>query len=181
MNYTCYQLKVFANNRTLPCPPCAGLALFLSVPRHVFAQVQQVLFPLYFLTNAVLMLVAVVTYTRHHPTHLWDNHQMMQVSQCFVIDVLIHFPLPLVTSCVLPPLFFFLSNPSGSTFPPPPFPPLLLPLLPASRSLLYDSASASFSSWLSSHHFYVKKRSQTVIAHSQKSYYALRGFSPLTG
>ena len=57
----------------------AGLALFLSVPRHVFAQVQQVLFPLYFLSNAVLMLVAVVTYTRHHPTHLWDNHQMMQV------------------------------------------------------------------------------------------------------
>ncbi|XP_037780587.1 transmembrane protein 205-like [Penaeus monodon] len=56
----------------------SGLALFFSVPRHVFAQVQQVLFPLYFLCNAVLMLVAVITYTQHHPTHMWDNHQLMQ-------------------------------------------------------------------------------------------------------
>ncbi|XP_068243981.1 transmembrane protein 205 [Palaemon carinicauda] len=56
----------------------SGLALFFSVPRHVFAQVQQVLFPLYFMCNAVLMLIAVVTYTQHHPTHLWDTHQLTQ-------------------------------------------------------------------------------------------------------
>ncbi|XP_042233369.1 transmembrane protein 205-like [Homarus americanus] len=68
----------------------SGLALFLSVPRHVFAQVQQVLFPLYFLCNAALMLVAVVMYTQHHPTHLWDTHQMMQgciLVTCFLVNL----------------------------------------------------------------------------------------------
>nr|XP_045609471.1 transmembrane protein 205-like [Procambarus clarkii] len=68
----------------------SGLALFFSVPRHVFAQVQQVLFPLYFLCNAALMLVAVVTYTQHHPTHLWDTHQVMQgaiLVTCFLVNL----------------------------------------------------------------------------------------------
>lgn len=82
----------------------SGLALFLSVPRHVFAQVQQVLFPLYFLTNAVLMLVAVVTYTRHHPTHLWDNHQMMQggiLVTCFLVNLGIRLYLaPVLTKLI---------------------------------------------------------------------------------
>ncbi|XP_045136179.1 transmembrane protein 205-like [Portunus trituberculatus] len=82
----------------------SGLALFLSVPRHVFAQVQQVLFPLYFLSNAVLMLVAVVTYTRHHPTHLWDNHQMMQgaiLVTCFLVNLGIRLYLaPVLTKLI---------------------------------------------------------------------------------
>lgn len=82
----------------------SGIALFLSVPRHVFAQVQQVLFPLYFLTNAVLMLVAVITYTRHHPTHLWDNHQMMQgaiLVTCFLVNLGIRLYLaPVLTKLI---------------------------------------------------------------------------------
>lgn len=56
----------------------SGLALFFTVSRHIFAKVQAVLFPLYFLTNSALMLVVIVTYTQHHPTHLWDNHQLIQ-------------------------------------------------------------------------------------------------------
>ncbi|RXG60044.1 Transmembrane protein [Armadillidium vulgare] len=48
----------------------SGLALFFSIPRHMFAKVQAVLFPLYFLINATLLLIAIVTYTQHNPTHL---------------------------------------------------------------------------------------------------------------
>ncbi|KAK4293097.1 hypothetical protein Pmani_034172 [Petrolisthes manimaculis] len=82
----------------------SGLALFLSVPRHVFAQVQQVLFPLYFLCNAALMLVAVVTYTQHHPTHLWDAHQLMQgaiLVSCFLVNLGIRLYLsPVLTKLI---------------------------------------------------------------------------------
>ncbi|XP_042211570.1 uncharacterized protein LOC121858980 [Homarus americanus] len=36
------------------------------------------------------MLVAVVMYTQHHPTHLWDTHQMMQgciLVTCFLVNL----------------------------------------------------------------------------------------------
>ena len=59
----------------------SGLALFFNVSRHTFASVQSVLFPLYFLFNAVLMLIVIVTYTQHHPTHLWQTHQTIQVNR----------------------------------------------------------------------------------------------------
>ncbi|KAK8747451.1 hypothetical protein OTU49_016815 [Cherax quadricarinatus] len=82
----------------------SGLALFFSVQRHVFAQVQQVLFPLYFMCNAVLMLVAVVTYTQHLPTHLWDTHQMMQggiLVSCFLVNLGIRLYLaPVLTKLI---------------------------------------------------------------------------------
>lgn len=56
----------------------SGLALFFSVPRHVFAQVQVVLFPLYFLLKAVLLLLALFAYTQHRPTHTWNTSQFVQ-------------------------------------------------------------------------------------------------------
>ncbi|XP_076062263.1 transmembrane protein 205 [Oratosquilla oratoria] len=82
----------------------SGLALFFSVPRHVFAQVQSVLFPLYFLCNAALMLVAVVTYAQHHPTHLWDLHQSIQgaiLVACFLVNLGIRLYLaPMLTKLI---------------------------------------------------------------------------------
>uniref|UniRef100_A0A2P2I6B1 Transmembrane protein 205-like n=1 Tax=Hirondellea gigas TaxID=1518452 RepID=A0A2P2I6B1_9CRUS len=56
----------------------SGLALFFSVPRHIFAQVQVVLFPLYFLLKSVLLLLALFAYTQHRPTHTWNTSQFIQ-------------------------------------------------------------------------------------------------------
>ncbi|KAG7174745.1 hypothetical protein Hamer_G026428 [Homarus americanus] len=66
-----------------------GLASSLR-PRHVFAQATGALPALLFCSNAALMLVAVVMYTQHHPTHLWDTHQMMQgciLVTCFLVNL----------------------------------------------------------------------------------------------
>jgi len=55
----------------------SGLALFFSVPRHVFAQVQVVLFPLYFLVKSVLLMLALFAYT-HLAAHAWSAEHCLQ-------------------------------------------------------------------------------------------------------
>ncbi|CAL4096173.1 unnamed protein product, partial [Meganyctiphanes norvegica] len=70
----------------------SGLSLFLTVPRHVFSQVQAVLFPLYFLLNSVLMLIAIICYTQTNPTHLWNTHQCIQ-------GIIVAVPILSISTC----------------------------------------------------------------------------------
>ncbi|XP_026846943.1 uncharacterized protein LOC6597854 [Drosophila persimilis] len=43
----------------------SGLSLYFSLPRHIFGQCQQILFPRYFAFNAVLSLTMLVTYAKY--------------------------------------------------------------------------------------------------------------------
>ncbi|XP_016954508.1 transcription factor kayak [Drosophila biarmipes] len=43
----------------------SGLSLYFSLPRHVFGQCQQILFPRYFALNAVLSLTMLVVYAKY--------------------------------------------------------------------------------------------------------------------
>ncbi|KAF2358498.1 protein of unknown function DUF4149 [Trinorchestia longiramus] len=57
----------------------SGLALFFSVPRHVFAQVQMVLFPLYFLVKAGLLLLALLCLLLARPFQPGNTGALVQV------------------------------------------------------------------------------------------------------
>ncbi|XP_022208667.2 uncharacterized protein LOC111065028 isoform X1 [Drosophila obscura] len=43
----------------------SGLSLYFSLPRHIFGQCQQILFPRYFAFNAMLSLTMLVTYAKY--------------------------------------------------------------------------------------------------------------------
>ncbi|BFG01741.1 uncharacterized protein DMAD_01420 [Drosophila madeirensis] len=43
----------------------SGLSLYFSLPRHIFGQCQQILFPRYFALNAMLSLTMLVTYAKY--------------------------------------------------------------------------------------------------------------------
>ncbi|KAH8301487.1 hypothetical protein KR059_004282 [Drosophila kikkawai] len=43
----------------------SGLSLYFSLPRHVFGQCQQILFPRYFALNAMLSLIMLVVYAKY--------------------------------------------------------------------------------------------------------------------
>ncbi|XP_016988635.1 uncharacterized protein LOC108051156 [Drosophila rhopaloa] len=46
----------------------SGLSLYFSLPRHVFGQCQQILFPRYFALNAILSLTMLVVYAKYFLT-----------------------------------------------------------------------------------------------------------------
>lgn len=72
----------------------SGLSLFFSLPRHHFAEVQKVLFPLYFGINAALSLLTLGTFVRmqHGSQHQWDAEVIVQVGSmvlCFLLELLV--------------------------------------------------------------------------------------------
>ncbi|XP_034253393.1 transmembrane protein 205 [Thrips palmi] len=71
----------------------SGLSLFFSLPRHHFAAVQKVLFPLYFAINAALSLVTLSAFVRLQPSaSRWDAEVAVQVGGmvlCFLLELLV--------------------------------------------------------------------------------------------
>ncbi|KAJ1532065.1 hypothetical protein ONE63_000696 [Megalurothrips usitatus] len=79
----------------------SGLSLFFSLPRHHFAEVQKVLFPLYFAINATLSLTTLATFLRLQSAHggplstatwSWDAEVVVQVCSmvlCFLLELLV--------------------------------------------------------------------------------------------
>ncbi|KAE8749869.1 hypothetical protein FOCC_FOCC003338 [Frankliniella occidentalis] len=78
----------------LDLPYLRRLSLFFSLPRHHFAEVQKVLFPLYFGINAALSLLTLGTFVRmqHGSQHQWDAEVIVQVGSmvlCFLLELLV--------------------------------------------------------------------------------------------
>lgn len=70
----------------------SGLSLYFALPRHVFSEVQRVLFPRYFTINACLSLTTLLIFIKHHPTHTWDSEVAIQVGgmcSAFFLELLI--------------------------------------------------------------------------------------------
>ncbi|GAB6019518.1 hypothetical protein CHUAL_001094 [Chamberlinius hualienensis] len=68
----------------------SGIVLFFAIPRNVFAQVQRVLFPLYFFLNSILSLATIVTFIQHHQNYALSRQLQTQVwllSLCFLIEL----------------------------------------------------------------------------------------------
>lgn len=57
----------------------SGLSLYFSLPRHTFGKVQKVLFPKYFLFNAILSLTTVATFLRNYNMQLHHSNIALQV------------------------------------------------------------------------------------------------------
>lgn len=57
----------------------SGLALYFSLPRHVFGNVQKVLFPKYFLLNSILSLVTLAIFLRTKNQDLLVAENAVQV------------------------------------------------------------------------------------------------------
>lgn len=71
----------------------SGLALYFSLPRHVFGRCQKILFPKYFLLNTVLSGTTLVTFSKIH-TNFSDTRwiaQMMVLSICMIIETTVYF------------------------------------------------------------------------------------------
>jgi len=68
----------------------SGLALYFSLPRHMFGEVQKILFPKYFTLNTFLGAVGLYMFSRMHGRAEWDTTHIMQIvpmSICFLIDL----------------------------------------------------------------------------------------------
>ncbi|XP_014472309.1 PREDICTED: transmembrane protein 205 [Dinoponera quadriceps] len=84
----------------------SGLSLYFALPRHMFGEVQRVLFPRYFTINACLSLITLLIFVKHHPAHTWDTEIAIQVggmSIAFFLELLIRLYLtpPLLRLIVL--------------------------------------------------------------------------------
>ncbi|CAH0562544.1 unnamed protein product [Brassicogethes aeneus] len=79
----------------------SGLALYFSLPRHIFGSVQKVLFPKYFLLNAILSLITLVVFLRHNKDLRVPEIfvQTIGMSICFFTELIIRLYLtpPLLT------------------------------------------------------------------------------------
>ena len=58
----------------------SGLSLYFALPRHTFGNVQKVLFPKYFLVNAILSLITLYVFLRAHNYHLKSTEIATQVN-----------------------------------------------------------------------------------------------------
>ncbi|KAG5893639.1 hypothetical protein JTB14_015077 [Gonioctena quinquepunctata] len=70
----------------------SGLALYFTLPRHTFGHVQQVLFPKYFLMNAVLSLISLVIFLRTNNHNLLETEYIIQtvaLSTCFLVELVV--------------------------------------------------------------------------------------------
>ncbi|XP_053976335.1 transmembrane protein 205 [Hylaeus volcanicus] len=70
----------------------SGLSLYFALPRHVFGEVQRILFPRYFTINACLSLTTLLIFIKHHPAHTWDTEIAIQVGAmtgAFFLELLI--------------------------------------------------------------------------------------------
>lgn len=61
----------------------SGLALYFNLPRHVFGNVQKVLFPKYFLLNSILSLVTLAIFLRSKNHDLFVAENAVQVINLF--------------------------------------------------------------------------------------------------
>ncbi|RZB41087.1 DUF4149 domain containing protein [Asbolus verrucosus] len=70
----------------------SGLSLYFALPRHTFGNIQKVLFPKYFLMNAILSLTTLFVFLRAHNSHLRSTEIAVQTATmtlCFLIELLI--------------------------------------------------------------------------------------------
>lgn len=68
----------------------AGLSLYFNLPRHIFGQCQQILFPRYFTLNSILSIIALITFIKAHDRHHWILSSYVQVcalTLCAVIEL----------------------------------------------------------------------------------------------
>ncbi|KAJ8923483.1 hypothetical protein NQ315_010061 [Exocentrus adspersus] len=68
----------------------SGLALYFNLPRHTFGNVQQVLFPKYFLINAALSLITLTIFLRVNNSNLKTAEVAIQafaMSVCFLAEL----------------------------------------------------------------------------------------------
>ncbi|XP_044765874.1 transmembrane protein 205 [Coccinella septempunctata] len=69
----------------------SGLSLYFSIPRHTFGCVQKVLFPKYFLLNAVLSFITLSVFLKTHNIQFGNieiNSQVFSMTLCFLIELL---------------------------------------------------------------------------------------------
>ncbi|KAK9890372.1 hypothetical protein WA026_010465 [Henosepilachna vigintioctopunctata] len=70
----------------------SGLSLYFSIPRHTFGCVQKVLFPKYFLLNAILSFITLTVFLKTHNLHKGNVETLTQVismTLCFMIELVI--------------------------------------------------------------------------------------------
>ncbi|KAJ8983441.1 hypothetical protein NQ317_013203 [Molorchus minor] len=70
----------------------SGLALYFTLPRHTFGNVQQVLFPKYFLLNAALSLITLAVFLRTKNSQIRDTEVAVQacgMSLCFLVELVV--------------------------------------------------------------------------------------------
>ncbi|XP_034943387.1 transmembrane protein 205 [Chelonus insularis] len=63
----------------------SGLSLYFALPRHVFNDVQRVLFPRYFTMNACLSFITLLIFVKHHPVYTWDTEIAVQVGGMLIV------------------------------------------------------------------------------------------------
>lgn len=72
----------------------SGLALYFSLPRHIFGRCQEILFPKYFLLNAIFSCMTLVTFAKFktakssHREH--RTLQLVVLSLCAIIEIMIY-------------------------------------------------------------------------------------------
>ncbi|XP_018329547.1 transmembrane protein 205 [Agrilus planipennis] len=70
----------------------SGLALYFSLPRHAFGEVQSVLFPKYFVLNALMSLTTLTLFLEHNNAKLHIPQiasQVFAMTFCFLIETII--------------------------------------------------------------------------------------------
>uniref|UniRef100_A0A336KQD8 CSON012503 protein n=1 Tax=Culicoides sonorensis TaxID=179676 RepID=A0A336KQD8_CULSO len=68
----------------------SGLSLYFNLPRHIFGQCQQILFPRYFTLNSILSIIALITFIKAHDHQRWILSSYVQVivlTLCAVIEL----------------------------------------------------------------------------------------------
>ncbi|XP_071440763.1 transmembrane protein 205 [Hetaerina americana] len=75
----------------------SGLSLYFTMPRHIFGQIQKVLFPLYFMLTGALSLVTIFTYSQLHPIEDHGPSQLIAMCACFIAQLFARL-------CLCPPL-----------------------------------------------------------------------------
>jgi len=71
----------------------SGLALYFSLPRHIFGRCQEILFPKYFLLNAVFSCMTLITFaklTTGKSSHQHRTIQLVALSLCTLIEMMIY-------------------------------------------------------------------------------------------
>ncbi|KAL3290378.1 hypothetical protein HHI36_023720 [Cryptolaemus montrouzieri] len=79
----------------------SGLSLYFSIPRHTFGCIQKVLFPKYFLLNAVLSFITLSVFLKTHSVlnaNVETTTQAISMTLCFMIELVIrlYFTSPLL-------------------------------------------------------------------------------------
>ncbi|KAG8232408.1 hypothetical protein J437_LFUL013980, partial [Ladona fulva] len=67
----------------------SGLSLYFTMPRHIFGQIQKVLFPLYFTLTGILSLISLYTYSKLHSLNDGEGKsQVVAMCACFAVQLL---------------------------------------------------------------------------------------------